>query len=96
MPDGTIVTTVTTIQSRPKADCKLGEAVPRQAGRYGGTDRTVIFLRMLHVSSSKTVQLLYIAVVADSHLARCFWLLGCKTSIVTVLLAPRGWLETCL
>lgn len=26
MPDGTIVTTVTTIQSRPKADCKLGEA----------------------------------------------------------------------
>lgn len=26
MPDGTIVTTVTTIQSRPKADCKLGDS----------------------------------------------------------------------
>lgn len=25
MPDGTIVTTVTTIQSRPKLDCKLGK-----------------------------------------------------------------------
>lgn len=36
MPDGTIVTTVTTIQSRPKADCKLGEAAPRQASRMGG------------------------------------------------------------
>ncbi|OXB81220.1 UNVERIFIED_CONTAM: hypothetical protein H355_014264 [Colinus virginianus] len=26
MPDGTIVTTVTTIQSRPKVDCKLGDS----------------------------------------------------------------------
>lgn len=28
MPDGTIVTTVTTIQTRPKLDRKLGEALP--------------------------------------------------------------------
>ncbi|KAJ7416997.1 C2 domain-containing protein 2-like protein [Willisornis vidua] len=41
MPDGTIVTTVTTIQSRPKADCKLGEAALQQVycagGCYGST-----------------------------------------------------------
>ena len=51
MPDGTIVTTVTTIQSRPKADCKLGEAVPRRAsgmgGRYGGTDSAAVLPRPL-------------------------------------------------
>ncbi|KAI1230664.1 hypothetical protein IHE44_0008539 [Lamprotornis superbus] len=45
MPDGTIVTTVTTIQSRPKADCKLGEAAQQQVyctgGSYGST--AVIF-----------------------------------------------------
>lgn len=28
MPDGTIVTTVTTIQTRPKLDRKLGELLP--------------------------------------------------------------------
>lgn len=46
MPDGTIVTTVTTIQSRPKADCKLGEAAQQQVyctdGSYGSTDLAAI------------------------------------------------------
>lgn len=40
MPDGTIVTTVTTIQSRPKMDCKLGErlAVPVPVACPGRAD----------------------------------------------------------
>lgn len=32
MPDGTIVTTVTTVQSRPRMDGKLGEAGAGQGG----------------------------------------------------------------
>lgn len=47
MPDGTIVTTVTTIQSRPKADCKLGEATQQRVyctgGCYGSTNLAAIF-----------------------------------------------------
>lgn len=51
MPDGTIVTTVTTIQSRPKADCKLGEAAQQwvycTGGSYGSADLAAIFPRLL-------------------------------------------------
>lgn len=57
MPDGTIVTTVTTIQSRPKADCKLGEAAPQQAscmgGCYGSADLAMIFPRPLTQAVAK-------------------------------------------
>lgn len=51
MPDGTIVTTVTTIQSRPKADCKLGEAPLQQvscvSSCHGGADLALVFPRLL-------------------------------------------------
>lgn len=62
MPDGTIVTTVTTIQSRPKADCKLGEAALQQVsctgGRYGGADSAAIFPRPLVLAVAKLLWLL--------------------------------------
>lgn len=57
MPDGTIVTTVTTIQSRPKADCKLGEAAPRlesrTGGRCGGADSAALFPGLLVRAGAK-------------------------------------------
>lgn len=57
MPDGTIVTTVTTVQSRPKADCKLGEAVEQQVyctgGCYVSTDLAAIFPRLLTKAVAK-------------------------------------------
>lgn len=52
MPDGTIVTTVTTIQSRPKADCKLGEAALRQESCQGGVGWGV-FLRLFTQAAGK-------------------------------------------
>lgn len=46
------------------------------------------------VGGSKTVWLLYIAIVSDSHLMRRFWLLGRDVGIVAVPLVTCGWLET--
>lgn len=40
MPDGTIVTTVTTIQSRPKLDCKLGKLSSFQPARLASHQPT--------------------------------------------------------
>ena len=54
MPDGTIVTTVTTIQSRPKADCKLGEPAPRQASCTGGHSFSCDIPEAAHAGGSKT------------------------------------------
>ncbi|XP_071305520.1 phospholipid transfer protein C2CD2L isoform X5 [Agelaius tricolor] len=43
MPDGTIVTTVTTIQSRPKADCKL-DSPSRSPSKVEVTEKTTVLL----------------------------------------------------
>ncbi|XP_040390405.1 phospholipid transfer protein C2CD2L isoform X1 [Cygnus olor] len=55
MPDGTIVTTVTTIQSRPKADCKLGEAALRQESCKDSPSRSP---SKVEVTEKKTTVLL--------------------------------------
>ncbi|XP_068772778.1 phospholipid transfer protein C2CD2L isoform X4 [Struthio camelus] len=55
MPDGTIVTTVTTIQSRPKAECKLGEAALGQASCTDSPSRSP---SKVEVTEKKTTVLL--------------------------------------
>ncbi|KAL9825865.1 phospholipid transfer protein C2CD2L isoform 1-T1 [Geothlypis trichas] len=61
MPDGTIVTTVTTIQSRPKADCKL-DSPSRSPSKVEVTEKTTVLLETgrphVHLPSSSR----------DSHL----------------------------
>ncbi|NWY06777.1 C2C2L protein, partial [Nothoprocta ornata] len=44
MPDGTIVTTVTTIQSRPKADCKLADSPSRSPSKVEVTEKKTTVL----------------------------------------------------
>ncbi|XP_052448821.1 phospholipid transfer protein C2CD2L-like isoform X2 [Carassius gibelio] len=52
MPDGTIVTTVTTIQSRLKLDCKLGDSPSRSPSKVEVTEKTPTVLTNSFQSTS--------------------------------------------